>query len=375
MWKEKDIKYLEEHFSYEDYEVMEKYLGKTKSSIVHKANRIGLNRMKDFSREDDAWLIDNFSEATNEELTKKFSDFSLIKILNHANFLGLKRDPSFHVFTKDDDEILRKYFGKIDTKDICLKYLPGVKIGSIYARAKRLGLPVGVFWTEEMDKILIENYTTMRMKPLVALLGVKSSTPVYNRMKQLGLKNKFHQRKWTEEDDLFLENNFRNKSDAEIAVILNRTEKAILTRRKTKKLAKTIEETHYTDFRKLCYANSEKWRQEIRENFNNKCFLTDDYDCDIHHITGVSIIIEECLKETGISLNTDPNVLSNEERNRFLCLFLEKQSNNKSILISKSIHTLFHKKYGFGNNTKEQFLEFVKENYESKIEDLNKYLG
>lgn len=79
--------------------------------------------------------------------------------------------------------------------------------------------------------------------------------------------------------------------------------------------------------------------QEYRE-WRTKCFERDDYTCQVTGKRGVELCVHH---------------LYSYDKYRCLRTVMEN-----GITVSKEIHELFHKKYGKGNNTLEQWEEFIK---------------
>ena len=115
-----------------------------------------------------------------------------------------------------------------------------------------------------------------------------------------------------------------------------------------------------------------KWRDHIRELYNDTCPITGKQsdDCVVHHLISLDTIYKKVLKEMGIitdikmseSVNSFPDYTIYDQLKQNIVL-LHNTENIKGILIAKEIHIEFHKKYGRGNNTPEQFDEFLKETY------------
>lgn len=80
------------------------------------------------------------------------------------------------------------------------------------------------------------------------------------------------------------------------------------------------------------------WREAVKKRFNRTCFITGQKSNLVaHHLDGWNLCPERRYDITN------------------------------GVLISKEIHKLFHDIYGYGNNTKEQFDEFLKEKYDMAI--------
>lgn len=93
---------------------------------------------------------------------------------------------------------------------------------------------------------------------------------------------------------------------------------------------------------------------------NAKCIITGDTFDNIHHLHSFDTILREIISKNNIQIKpdikdytvTELELLSSE------CLSFHKYYGEGACL-NKDIHTLFHKEYGYGNNTHEQFKEFL----------------
>lgn len=104
----------------------------------------------------------------------------------------------------------------------------------------------------------------------------------------------------------------------------------------------------------------DKWRNNSIEASNGKCIISKQpYEC-VHHIYGFSFILNEVLEITGIELKEKISDYSDEEiiKLKNTCLELHYK-HGLGVCLTNDIHEEFHKIYGYGDNTKEQFEEFI----------------
>jgi hypothetical protein len=83
-----------------------------------------------------------------------------------------------------------------------------------------------------------------------------------------------------------------------------------------------------------------QWIKDVLKKYHYECFLTQSkINLQVHHL---------------YSWNAYPDL---------------RYDINNGVVLSKSIHILFHKKYGKGNNTSEQFKDFVKNYNDHHLEN------
>ena len=117
------------------------------------------------------------------------------------------------------------------------------------------------------------------------------------------------------------------------------------------------------------------WKNDIR-NCYKVCPISGEYgiNADIHHLISLSTIFQEAVVELDIDIESKRTKISdfvNEtEYKELLNKIVQKHDFYSGILISKEIHVLFHREYGYGHNTLEQFDEFLKQYYKISLKDI-----
>ncbi|MBM6821039.1 hypothetical protein H6A19_17195, partial [Clostridium saudiense] len=80
-----------------------------------------------------------------------------------------------------------------------------------------------------------------------------------------------------------------------------------------------------------------------------------------HHLKSFSEIVDEMIKILNIPIYKTVGEYSEEELNQMEVLILELHYKyGLGVVITKELHDEFHKSYGYGDNTPEQFNEFKK---------------
>jgi len=118
--------------------------------------------------------------------------------------------------------------------------------------------------------------------------------------------------------------------------------------------------TNISNYLRECITD---WKINSIKNCDFKCVVTGGKFDVIHHLTPHSIIVREAHKNLGIEIRPIIGAYSNRE---LKSLIKETEVlHNKygyGVCLKSSIHTLFHRTYGYKDNTPDQFYEF-KEKY------------
>jgi len=105
-----------------------------------------------------------------------------------------------------------------------------------------------------------------------------------------------------------------------------------------------------------------KWKQKSMQQSHYRCVLTNkdsDGTFEVHHLLSVNIILKETLKELDLPIYDEVNKYTLEELQNIETLFVNKNNNLLGVFVNSIDHKKFHSIYGYGDNTPEQWYEFV----------------
>jgi len=115
------------------------------------------------------------------------------------------------------------------------------------------------------------------------------------------------------------------------------------------------------------------WKRDSLKKYNYCCGVigVKSNDLIVHHMYGFNMILDETLLELNIDVRGQVNMYSDEELQQIETLLIEKHYEyGLGIPILSNIHDLYHKVYGRGNNTNEEFETFKEDYINGKYKDL-----
>ena len=266
-------------------------------------------------------------------------------------------------WSKEDEDILREYYGKLSYKEISKRLSRSIRPHSLYRKAFDLGIaqPANI-WTDDEINILIDNYSIRPMSETMELLPGRTQYAILGQARKYDLKSYFYlNRLWTYDEIEYLKNNYLDKSYEEMSNELGRTITAIKVRMYLLDLHKPTEIANYDNLYNYIRQRLVPWRNKIREEHNYTCELTGSRsNIVVHHIRSFNLLLEECIDILDFPIYDDFSSYTQEQLDCFMESFLELQeSYGAYVCISEGVHKEFHKQYGYGDNTLEQWNEFV----------------
>ncbi len=107
------------------------------------------------------------------------------------------------------------------------------------------------------------------------------------------------------------------------------------------------------------YVKIKQWKKNSIKNCNYKCVVTEKRFDEVHHLYGFNNIVNEALDKLGLNYKNKINEYTIDELKKIENEVLELHNKYPlGVCLSKYIHELFHKLYGYGNNIPSQFKEF-----------------
>lgn len=173
--------------------------------------------------EDDRYLLNNYNTSTYYEISRCINK-PIWSIKNRVNFLKiLKKKPKTKRWQKWEDEYILKNHMSISNDEISLKLQ--CTQSQLSYRIKKLGLESTVYYSDDDIIFLKENYNTLSIRELADNLK-RSENAVRSKLCELGLKGTW----WETHEDDFIVNNHKNMTIGEMCASLNRSYSGVMHR-------------------------------------------------------------------------------------------------------------------------------------------------
>lgn len=102
------------------------------------------------------------------------------------------------------------------------------------------------------------------------------------------------------------------------------------------------------------------WKQEVLRINNYTCEITGQIGgkLQVHHLKSFNVIVDEAHKLNNIEIKSTVSDYTKDELTLLENYVREQHTLDSGVVLSEAIHVEFHKLYGYGYNTKEQYEEF-----------------
>lgn len=269
----------------------------------------------------------------------------------YGRFLNDDEDYHFRFWTEEEDKILIENYNKYTGLELVAKFFPNRTIRSLESRASNLGIA----WKDEDTK----NRAYKHQSEIVSELFKGRDLGQEWKDKISVAKKKYYEthdswwlgKKRSEEQCKMISERMKGKWAG------NKNPRHInpLTGENNGRWNGGIMET-YRELR----SDTKDWFNESIAFCNYKCVITNGEFDNVHHTTAFRDIVDQTFKLTNIEVRKNVNDYTEEE---FNCL----RSTLKDLhimygfgaCICKDVHKLFHDNYGYTKITPYDFLDFI----------------
>ena len=311
-------------------------------------------------------FIKMYPSCSIEELQKEFpvSEKTIKKI---ASSLKVKRENTRNSnYTSREDEILLCGISNGKTVAEIQEEIPWRSIKSIQSRLEKISDIKRQYWTDEEENLLKCIYETLPLDETMQMFPNRTRNAIVAHAMKLGLHAYIDTRYYSPEEEAFIRDNYNTMSDKEISMVLGRSLSSIKNHRVLMGIyRKKPGNTNYENVSIYVRRHNQQWKKDSMKNCNFVCVITGERFDEIHHLVSLNTILKNVYAKLNLDENNfNINELTDNEKEEFLGYVYEEQSKYPlGICLKKDIHNEFHKQYGYGNNTIEQFEEFLRINY------------
>ena len=324
-------------------------------TIISKLQSIGVYKNKNhkFTRDDLQYLQEHYPKEDINVIMKRFPNVSKQSIRTFCSKHSIKSYYRMkNAWSEEDLKIILDNYNSKTLNELYELINGRHTIDAIRSKAcKCLGLSKDRTWTDEEISIMKHYYTIESVDELLNRLPKRTRGAIIDKAMQLGLRNYtkilFD---WTEEQEEFLINNWKNMSDSQIAERLGRSSRSVRDKRHYFGFMRTVNHYNkatYENLNKYLRGNTWEWKSNSMKNCNYQCILTGSKDFAIHHLYSFSSIVNEVLEENNFELKDSFSDYTEDELIFILNRFIEKQSQYPlGVCVRKDLHDLFHREYG-----------------------------
>lgn len=299
-----------------------------------------------------------------DELMRKYP-FKKGTIAAKASELGIKRMVGAVYYTPDEDQvIIDGFYNGLSDKEISISLSRSEY--SVEIRRQRLGLKHRPGqWTDPENDILRKYYSVMPAESVAKMLPGRSRDAVVLHAARLGLSGYRGYHEYTSAEEQYIVDNYLDMTDAEIGKSLGHSKESIKNRRNRLGCHRPKERSRYDGASEFFRKYNSEWKEDSMRACGYRCIVTGKRFDDIHHLVSLNtIIIDACADKNIDIMSFDPNYASEAEKLEFIDAVKSEQAKHPlGVCLSKEVHTQFHNRYGYGNNTPDQFYEFINTYY------------
>ena len=283
---------------------------------------------------------------------------------NNKNFCSKECRFDFIRWNEKDIDILKNNYGKIKNDEIKKILSKEYSVKAIRGKAQTLGLTESRLWTKEEEQILLENYSKVPTRKLLEMLPNRTVPSIIGKARTYNIFSYFYLNNAYSIDEIkYLTDNYLDKTNEELASHLGRVPNGVAQKLNNLGLYRPYEKSKngYRELNDFVRSRLHKWKNEVRELYNHTCCLTGSQsNLVIHHCRSFNILMQETIDILDFNIKENFSDYSDEELNKFVEAFIDLQAYyGEYVCITESVHKLFHGNYGYGDNTMEQWNEFV----------------
>ena len=271
-----------------------------------------------------------------------------------------RKTKTLNQWTNEEKEQLKKYYAIYDFNKID-ELFPNHSHKSIVNMCHKLRLNRREYRKNNKKKFDDTIYDTNIIYPKRELIN-KSTQPMITYPTVKNINKKSRDDWYTKEEMDFIINNYKKMSDKEIGEHIGRTSKSVQAKRLQLGI-KRQGNSSYFSLQEYLRKNNIKWKKDSMKNCEYKCVITGQRFDEIHHIVGFNYIVDITLHELNYGYEYDTRYYNDEELKTILYKFREVQQRYPlGVCLTKELHEKFHRIYGYGNNTEDQWNEFYNNN-------------
>lgn len=341
-----------------------KEIGISDSTVYSVLKKNGLSLKRNNLQEDDKLLIcDLYVQNKWDEIFSRYPNLNKNNVYSIASNLGIKKSSFF--WKSSDVEILKQHYGDISINELQNMLEDHHTLGAIRIKAEKIGLGKNQKWSDEEIEIFKKYYSILPKEEFAKLLPNRTENAIICKGMNLGIRSyKYLSEKYSEEEKQFILDNYKNMTDQEMADALNKPLSGIQEqRRKLGIYYNNVNYIGYENLSKMFRGHIQKWKDLSSKACNYQCVITGSKDYQVHHLYSFNKILEDVYAELdrlsflhGYNLS-DYTVT---ELDHMIEIFKNIHSKYPlGVCVDREIHKLFHRIYGSGGNTEQQWNKFV----------------